>query len=138
MESGLKRYLSKLRPELLAMVRAVEPALWERIRDATEEEQVNALANSYAVMQGISHQALGQAGFEQGSLIQRRGEQRIYCLQIIKIDWDARGRPERIFFYGHDSSKGNAQMDLLGKSSEFTSMRTGLCIDGPDLLRFIR
>lgn len=54
------------------MVRAVEPVLWETIRDASEEEQVNPLANSYTVMQGISHQALGQAGFEQGSLIQRR------------------------------------------------------------------
>lgn len=138
MEAGLKRFLSKLRPELLAMVRAVEPALWETIRDATEEEQLNALANSYAVMQGISHQALGQAGFEQGSLVQRRGEQRIYRLQIIKIDWDARGRRERIFFYGHASSQGSVQTDLLGRSSEFTSMRTGLCIDGPELLRLIR
>lgn len=54
------------------MVRTVEPALWEKNRDATEDGQLNALANCYAVMQGISHQALGRASFEQGSLTQRR------------------------------------------------------------------
>jgi hypothetical protein len=137
MEERMKRYLARLRPELLAMVSAVDPQLWEKIRHASAEQQILALATSFEVMQGVSHHVLGQAGFEQGSLIQRRGEGSIYVLDGITVDWNHQGTPERIFFYGSTPKESDEQVRLLGESGEFSSLHTGLTIDGPELFELL-
>jgi murein endopeptidase len=71
MSHRLRSYIARLRTELMSMLMMAEPEVWEQVRTAAPDAQIDALFKSPAIRRFICEHALGQAGYEKDGVVQR-------------------------------------------------------------------
>lgn len=138
MSHRLKSYIAWLRTELMSVLMMAEPEVWEQVRAAAPDAQVDALFRSPAIRRFICEHALGQAGYEKDGVVQRLRNGSLYQLERLSIDWDQNGYPANVFLFGRPLSNTDDAAAFLGRISDFLSVPAGIPVSGPEILDLVR
>lgn len=122
----LRAYITKNRPELLAMIKHVDKAGWARISALPAHEQIDLISIHPEVRAGVAHHLLSQAGFDSGSIIQHRITRGLFHLNYPIISLDSDGVPVHAVLYGRPVSNNTASPGYLGRLEEFVSTSSGV------------
>lgn len=121
----LRSYISRCRPELLALIKNLDEPAWQQIIALPVDEQIERIAAHREVKAGIAHHVLSQAGFEPGSVIQHRMTRNLYHLSYPIISMDSEGVPVHVVMYGREVDKESMSPRYLGRLEDFVSTSTG-------------
>ncbi|MCD4867239.1 hypothetical protein [Pseudomonas sp. PLB05] len=138
MSHRLKSYITRLRIELMSVLMMSEPEVWEQVRTAEPDAQVDALFKSPAIRRFICEHALGQAGYEKDGVVQRLRNGGLYQLESLSIDWDQNGYPANVLLFGRPLSNTGDAAAFLGRISDFLSVPAGIPVSGPEILDLVR
>lgn len=127
-------YVARVRSELLALLRSVDPDGWEQAKNLSRDDVVSFLVSRPHIMQGISYQILGEAGFGEGAYLQNSRDGEVYRLIRCQVSFDERGLPLTVGLIGVKNGLDNIHANFIGRIDEFTSMETGLQILGSEIL----
>jgi hypothetical protein len=130
-------YVARVRSELLALLRSVDPDGWEHAKNLSREDVVSFLVSRPHIMQGISYQILGEAGFGEGAYLQNSRDGEVYRLIRCQVSFDERGLPLTVGLIGVKNGLDNSHANFIGRIDEFTSMETGLQILGSEILDLV-
>lgn len=138
MSHRLKSYIARLRTELMSVLMMTEPEVWEQVRNASPETQIDALFKSSAIRRFICEHALGQAGYEKDGIVQRLRNGVLYQLERLSIDWDQNGYPANVLLFGRPLSNTDDAAAFMGRISDFVSVPAGIPISGPEILDLVK
>lgn len=96
----LAGYVKKIRTELMAMLKYVDPDSWAEIASKSESHQVEAIVKHPRVRECISYHLLSQVGFGPGSYVQHRRTREIYHVAYAVVSPDQNGNPFLVVLYG--------------------------------------
>lgn len=138
MSHRLKSYITRLRIELMSVLMMSEPEVWEQVRTAEPDAQIDALFKSPAIRRFICEHALGQAGYEKDGVVQRLRNGGLYQIESLSIDWDQNGYPANVLLFGRPLSNTDDAAAFLGRISDFLSVPAGIPVSGPEILDLVR
>lgn len=131
-------YVKKIRTELLAMLRYVDPDSWAAIASKNKNEQLKAIVEHPRIRECISYHLLSQAGFGMGAHVQHRLTRDVYLVAYAIVSPDPDGNPFHVVLYGsRQHAPESTSPGLIGRLEEFVAMSTGLNVLPGDLFRQI-